>query len=295
MALPIAATESTITTKNLTRLLSRLDSKLASRKAAPLSTVDRAKFAANLEYARQLLLSLESEPSLIRNASTRQSVLSGLGVQKQAIRRLNEQLLVMAAEGEEEGGGSTDDDSDGEEEEEVKEVSALPAQVNGGERPQQSESIPAPATTTTSTLRNRFQQPTTTPTNHHQREQLFPPRPDPTAAATDTNTDTEKHLDHQRAEQEHITADMLSLAQALKQSSLRFGSELENEKVLLDMAREGLDKNALGIEGTGMKLKALRQDESVGFLWSILYPVIIVGLAFMVLFVLFFAPKLRWW
>ncbi|KAG0638928.1 hypothetical protein HOY80DRAFT_126851 [Tuber brumale] len=293
MALPIAATESTITTKNLTRLLSRLDSKLASRKAAPLSPVDRAKFAANLEYARQLLLSLESEPSLTRNASTRQSVLSGLGVQKQAIRRLNEQLLVMAAEGEEEGGGSTDDDSYGEEEEEVKEVSTFPAQVNGGERPQQPENIPMPATTTTSTLRNRFQQPTTTPTNHHQRKQLFPPRPDPTAATTDT--DAEKHLDHQRAEQEHITADMLSLARALKQSSLRFGSELENEKVLLDMAREGLDKNALGIEGTGRKLKALRQDESVGLLWSILYPVIIVGLAFMVLFVLFFAPKLRWW
>lgn len=293
MALPIAATESTIATKNLTRLLSRLDSKLASQKATPLSPVDRAKFAANLEYARQLLLSLESESVLIRNTSTRQSVLSGLGVQKQAIRRLNEQLLVMAAEGEEEeGGDSTDDDSNEREEEgeEVKELAAFPAEVNGGNPPQQSENIPTLTTTTTSTLRNRFQ-PTATPTNRHQRKQLFPP-PDSTAVATDA--DTEKHLSSQRAEQEHITADMLSLAQALKQSSLRFGSELENEKALLDMAQEGLDKNTLGIEGTGRKLEALRKDENVGFLWSILYPVIIVGLAFVVLFVLFFAPKLRW-
>jgi len=291
MALPIAATESTIATKNLTRLLSRLDSKLASQKATPLSPVDRAKFAANLEYARQLLISLESETILIRNTSTQQSVLSGLGVQKQAIRRLNEQLLVMAAEGEEEEGGvSTDGDGD-EGEGEVKELSAFPAEVNGGKPTQQSENISTPTTTTTSTLRNRFRQPTTTPTNHHQRKQLFPP---PDSAEAAPGADTEKHLSSQRAEQEHITADMLSLAQALKQSSLRFGSELENEKALLDTAREGLDKNALGIEGTGRKLEALRRDENVGLLWSILYPIIIVGLAFVVLFVLFFAPKLRW-
>lgn len=292
MALPIAATESTIATKNLTRLLSRLDSKLASQKATPLSPVDRAKFAANLEYARQLLLSLESESVLIRNTSTRQSVLSGLGVQKQAIRRLNEQLLVMAAEGEEEEEGDSTDDDDNEREgegEEVKKLSAFPAEVNGGNPPQQSENTPTSTTTTTSTLRNRFRP--ATPTNHHQRKQLFS-LPDSTAAATDA--DTEKHLSSQRAEQEHITADMLSLAQALKQSSLRFGSELENEKALLDMAQEGLDKNTLGIEGTGRKLEALRRDENVGLLWSILYPIIIVGLAFVVLFVLFFAPKLRW-
>jgi len=224
-------------------------------------------------------------------------VLSGLGVQKQAIRRLNEQLLVMAAEGEEEeGGDSTDDDDNGRggegEGEEVKELSAFPAEVNGGNPPQQSETTPTSTTTTTTTsiLRNRFQ-PTATPTNHQQRKQLFPP-PNSTAAATDA--DTEKHLSSQRAEQEHITADMLSLAQALKQSSLRFGSELENEKALLDIAQEGLDKNTLGIEGTGRKLEALRRDDNVGLLWSILYPIIIVGLAFVVLFVLFFAPKLRW-
>ncbi|PWW77584.1 hypothetical protein C7212DRAFT_356977 [Tuber magnatum] len=295
MARPIAATESTIATKNLTRLLSRLDSKLASRKAAPLSPVDRAKFTANLEYARQLLLSLESESALIRNTSTRQSVLSGLGVQKQTIRRLNEQLLVTVAEKEEEGGSSTDDDGDDDDDqeevveegeaEEVKEASAPSATANDGKHLQQPGNIPTPTTIATSTLRNRFQQPTT----GHQRKHLFPPNP--TTAAT--GSDSEKHLDHQRAEQEHITADMLSLAQALKQSSLRFGSELENEKVLLDMAREGLDKNTLGIEGAGRKLEVLKRGESVGFLWSILYPVIIVGLAFMVLFVLFFAPKLR--
>lgn len=223
-------------------------------------------------------------------------MLSGLGVQKQAIRRLNEQLLVMAVEEEEEeeeGRGSTDgDDDEGEGEgEEAKELSAFPAEVNGGKPDQQSENIPTPTTITTSTLRNRFRQQTTTPTNHQQRKQLFPP-PDSTGVATDAGT--EKHLSNQRAEQEHITADMLSLAQALKQSSLRFGSELENEKALLDMAREGLDKNTLGIEGTGRKLEALRRNENVGFLWSILYPIIIVGLAFVVLFVLFFAPKLRW-
>ncbi|RPA97132.1 hypothetical protein L873DRAFT_1810198 [Choiromyces venosus 120613-1] len=291
MALPITASESTITSKNLTRLLSRLDSKLSSSSSSSsqkkenekntprLSAIERAKFAANLEYARQLLLSLESESALIRNTSARQSVLSGLGVQKQAIRRLNEELLVMAAEEEEEGEGDSTDDDDDEVEERGKkvEVSAMPAQANGA---------PETKPTTTTTLRNRFQPPPSTQT---QRAHLFPTPP------TTTTLTTEAHLDTHRAEQEQITTSMLSLAQALKQSSMRFGSELENEKALLDLARDSLDKNALGLEGTGRKMDALRRDESVGFLWSVLYPVIIVGLALVVLFVLFFAPKLRWW
>jgi len=53
-------------------------------------------------------------------------------------------------------------------------------------------------------------------------------------------------------------------------------------------------KNALGIETTGKKMENLRKNENIGYLWSILYPVIILGLAFLILFILFFAPKLRW-
>lgn len=156
---------------------------------------------------------------------------------------------------------------------------------NEGEPPAYSE--PSPEThnaTENDGLRNRFS------TQKAQRAALFT-----TTEEEEEETDPEKALDLHRAEQEALTSDMLTLAQQLKANSIRFGQELQKEKGLLDLAAEGLDRNVLGIEGAGRKMGSLRRDENVGWLWGILYPIIIAALMFLVLIVLLVAPKLRWW
>lgn len=122
--------------------------------------------------------------------------------------------------------------------------------------------------TESSGIRNRF------PTHQETRAALFGSR----GQGEDSEELSEKQLDDQRIEQEDITTDMLALAQALKENSLRFSEELQKEKAVLDLATEGLDKNVMGIEGAGRKMGQLRRDESVGWLWGILYPAIIVAL-----------------
>lgn len=120
----------------------------------------------------------------------------------------------------------------------------------------------------TAGIRNRF------PTQKETRAALFGDR----GQVEDGEEFSEKQLDQQRVEQEDLTTDMLALAQALKENSVRFSEELQKEKSVLDLASEGLDKNVLGIEGAGRKMGQLRKNQNVGWLWGILYPVIIVAL-----------------
>lgn len=221
-----------------------------------------------MEYARKLLLTLESQSTNARPASSgTRSTLSSISAQKQRIRRLNECLhLSSATPSSSEDSDSDNDDDDGvdglEEKENVKSTLDLPT-------PSATTAAPAAVTANTqlsSTLRNRFA------TSSQQRAELF-------QGATATNEkEAEQQLDLHHREQEELTADMLTLASALKESSVRFGAELEQEKGLLDVAKEGLDKNALGIEATGRKMDNLRKNESIGYMWSILYPIIIIGL-----------------
>ncbi|KAH8150068.1 uncharacterized protein LAJ45_05754 [Morchella importuna] len=258
-----------VTATNLTRLLSRLDSKLTTTTAStPPTSLERTKIASNLEYARQLLLTLEKSAPTIRNHSQRQTLLTKLGEQKALIRRLNETVQLLAHDA-----PSSDADSD----------SGADSDAEDDEPPVYTEQSPALHDATEKEgLRNRF------PSQKDQRATLF-------NGASEEEADPEKALDLHRAEQEALTTDMLTLAQQLKANSIRFGQELQKEKGLLDLAAEGLDKNVLGIEGTGRKMNSLRRDENVGWLWGILYPVIIAALMFLVLIVLLVAPKLRWW
>lgn len=278
-----------ITATNLARLLSRLDQKLGfaspsngSAPPPPPSSLECAKIAAvcsplpklpssadhrqNLEYARNLLLTLEKETESIRNHSQRQDMLVKLTQHKQAVRRLNEKLQTGAHGAEDEDEDETDHemdvlDSDEGDSSDSAVVVGAPPLAYLPEGPVEYEP-PAEA----SILRNRF------PTQQEARTALFNSR------GEESTDPSEKQLDAQRAEQEDLTADMLALAHALKQNSLRFSEELQKEKGLLDLATEGLDKNVLGIEGAGRKMGQLRRDESVGWLWGMLYPVIIVVL-----------------
>lgn len=142
----------------------------------------------------------------------------------------------------------------------------LPAYSLEGDSGSLTRSYSSP--TESSGVRNRF------PTQQETRAALFGNR----GQGEDNEELDEKQLDEQRVEQEDITTDMLALAQALKENSVRFSEELKKEKGVLDLATEALDKNVLGIEGAGRKMGQLRRNENVGWLWGILYPAIIVAL-----------------
>lgn len=208
-------------------------------------------------------------------------MLAQLSQQRQAVRRLNERLQTSAHD---------DDDDDDDEDDEQNEIGAMYSnqQEEGGPEDLPSDvmladmplnlpayslegdcgSLERSSPTETSGLRNRF------PTQQETRTALFGNR----GQVEDVEEFSEKQLDEQRAEQEDITTDMLALARALKENSVRFSEELQKEKGVLELATEGLDKNVLGIEGAGRKMGQLRKNDHVGWLWGILYPVIIVAL-----------------
>lgn len=206
-------------------------------------------------------------------------MLAQLSQQRQSVRRLNERLQTSAHDDDEDdeddehdetGAMYSDQQEDGGAENLLSDVMmadgplGLPAYSLEGD----SGSLERSSPTETSGLRNRF------PTQQETRTALFGNR----GQVEDGEEFSEKQLDEQRAEQEDITTDMLALARALKENSVRFSEELQKEKGVLDLATEGLDKNMLGIEGTGRKMGQLRKNDHVGWLWGILYPVIIVAL-----------------
>jgi len=125
---------------------------------------------------------------------------------------------------------------------------------------------------------------------HQQRIELF----GTATGSQPTDISTEKLLDTHREEQDDITINLLSMTKMLKQSSLEFGRSLEDESGYLNAAKEGLDRNTAGLHKAGEKMDNLRKNENVSFIWSIIYMAIIVVLVFLTLFILFFAPKLRW-
>lgn len=197
-------------------------------------------------------------------------MLEKLSEQKLAVRRLTEKLHLSVQETEVE---VEDDETDEEmdvkvvesDEEDYQTVAPVPATSLPVDEDTMKQQFSPP-----STLRNRF------PTQREERAALFSRGGDP--------ADGEAQLNTESREQENLTEDMLSLARALKENSIRFGQELDKEKGLLDLAGEGLDKNARGIEGAGRKMDVLRKDENVSSMWAIIYSVAILGLVSLILF-----------
>lgn len=126
-------------------------------------------------------------------------------------------------------------------------------------------------------------------------------RADLFAGATSTSTSnhsttatTESLLTHNRTLQEDLTSSLLSMAQALKESSLAFGSSLEDEKSILNRATEGLDKNELGMEAAQRRMGHLRtMTEGRGWWGRMLMYAYIAGLMVLSLVIVFVLPKLR--
>ena len=123
-------------------------------------------------------------------------------------------------------------------------------------------------------------------------EQLFANRsqskPNPDLSHTETM------LSHNRSEQENLTTGLLSLAKALKESSLQFSSSLESEKDVLKRAEGGLDKSAQGMEAAEKKMGMLRKmSEGQGWWGRIRLYAIIFGLWVALFLLVFVGPKLR--
>jgi len=105
---------------------------------------------------------------------------------------------------------------------------------------------------------------------------------------------TETLLTHNRTEQESLTSSLLSMASALKNSSLAFGTSLEDEKPILDSTAKGLDKNELGLDAATRGMGRLRRmTEGRGWWGRMLMYAWIFGLWVVALVVVFVLPKLR--
>jgi hypothetical protein len=265
----------------------------------------------------------------------RQKSLSELGAQKQTIRRLNERLQLADVPSDDDEDDDDKDSSDAtavvdtvtapppEDDDDYDDYASLkkpkrkhtPAAATAASTPTPVTASTPAATATVdepvSTLRKRTEK-----TVGEMRSELFG------ATATGAKrkgrqpsevAGTEAVLDEQRLEQENITEDLLQMAKLLKESSVTFGASLESEKAYLEAAREGLDRNTSGMQTAGKNIDNLRKNDNVSFLWTMIYLAIIVALVnskpalacgmavltipqvFLTLFILFFAPKLRWW
>ncbi len=288
-------------TVTLNRLLLRLESTLLTSENAESasrlrgSQYERTKVGSNIEYARTLLLTLEKQSSTIRVQTQRQQAQADLQQKRELVKRLNARLEELNQLGDEEVDDSSEeeDGSDGE----VVLPSFAPARsdaqdgIDTGEAP--SLRIPDPPPEQPNDLRSR--RPLQTGDNRSAasttaREQLFSGRPQESS----TLPQTETLLSHNRSEQENLTTSLLSLAQALKQSSLQFGSSMESEKEVLTRASGGLDKSSQGMEAAWKKMGMLRKmSEGQGWWGRMKLYAMIFGLWIAAFTIVFIGPKLR--
>jgi hypothetical protein len=173
------------------------------------------------------------------------------------------------------------------------------------ESPQSPPSIPElpkktssfEATQTTQTLRSRQSAPSPSPSQSSghttARAALFANRRKPAPPQTSTAT-AEAILDQQRAEQDALSDSILKLAGALKASSQKFSTTLDEDKEVLGQATQGMDKTERGMEAARGRMGALRKMTEGKGLWGrmILYAWV-YGLMVALVLLVFVMPKLR--
>ncbi|KAI0386149.1 hypothetical protein F5Y04DRAFT_116513 [Hypomontagnella monticulosa] len=174
--------------------------------------------------------------------------------------------------------------------------------------PQQptATSEPAPqqtstGTSTSQTLRPRgaaSQQPA--PTDQGEttalRTQLFGTRTtsDPSSSSATATATTEAIIDHHRAEQDKLTESMVGMARALKESSRRFASSLQEDQDVLQSTSRNLERNEAGLGAVAGRMGALRRmTEGKGWWGRMLLYLYIAGLAVFAVLLVFVFPKLR--
>ncbi|KAI1492061.1 hypothetical protein F5X96DRAFT_628617 [Biscogniauxia mediterranea] len=216
-------------------------------------------------------------------------------------------------------GGNWDygDEPEEEEEKDADESSILP-RIRGSTQQQQQQQqtiasaqpdpepqTSATGTTTSQTLRPRGAPTTTATTDKAEttalRNQLFGDRPAPTSSTSAVGSDpmtttatAEAIMDHHRQEQDKLTASMVSMARALKESSQRFSSALREDQDVLAAAGRGLERSERGLDGVAGRMGSLRRlTEGQGWWGRVLLYAWIAGLALAAVLLVFVGPKLR--
>lgn len=288
----------------LARLLSRLESQ-----SIPHTSYERAKQQRNIEHARTLLLTLEKQSATVRVQSQRQDIQVDLQQKRNIIKQLSARLQEAEQE-------DSEDDEDEESEGEgiptryeparkdtdagldTGQTPSMQAEVLSQQAEAQTQQDRSSAQTQPSDLRSR--KPLSASDNRSAasttaREQLFGSRTtdQPTTQKSDLSK-SETLLTHNRTEQENLTTSLLSLASALKSSSLQFSSSLETEKEVLKRAEGGLDKSAQGMEAAERKMGALRRmSEGQGWWGRVKLYGFIFALWVFCFLVVFVGPKIR--
>lgn len=111
------------------------------------------------------------------------------------------------------------------------------------------------------------------------------------AASTAT---AEALLDRQRQEQDALSESILKMAGALKASSQRFSSTLEQDKNVLSRAGEGMDKTERGMDAASRRMGTLRRmTEGKGWWGRMMLYAWVYGLMVALVLLVFVMPKLR--
>ncbi|ODA81180.1 hypothetical protein RJ55_04144 [Drechmeria coniospora] len=150
-------------------------------------------------------------------------------------------------------------------------------------------------TQTSQTLRSRAVNEASPPTSHSTaRANLFANRRKAPASTQASAATAEAILDHQRAEQDSLSESILKMAGALKASSHRIATSLEEDKEVVNRAGEGMDRTEKGMEAASGRMGALRRmTEGKGWWGRMILYAWVYGLMLALVLLVFVMPKLR--
>lgn len=287
----------------LNRLLQRLDHTLLSEEGADpklrYSQYERNRVGANIEHARTLLLTLEKQSSTTRvQIAQKQNIQADIQHKRDLVKKLNARLQELNELDEE------DSESEDEEDEDVAQPSYAPARLDADAGLDTSKEPPATQDEKRQTLEPQQQQ---------QQQAMRSRKPlsaeDNRSAASTTAREnlfagrkqehqnletTEALMSHNRSEQDALTNGLLGLARALKESTVNFGSSLEQEKDIMKRAEGSLEKSSAGMEAAGKRMGRLRQmSEGQGWYGRVKLYALIFALWVFLFLVVFIGPKLR--
>ncbi|KAI9720288.1 MAG: hypothetical protein M1828_005751 [Chrysothrix sp. TS-e1954] len=314
MARPLSPppTSPDVSSSNLTLLLNRLEQTLLSPDSRSTRTLrrsvyERNRVSANLEYARSLLLRLEQGSPRGKVQSIRRADLLS---KRAMVRKLQIRLDELGKAGDmvhyDDSSASCSSDEDI-----LATYAPARADVSSGiehiardSRQQGSSTTPtgaeqvAAAATLVSSLRARGTKgqdaPTSMATGSSTRQAAGLPWSQRSSnAASDKNT-TAQVLESHETEQTMLTDSLLTLASALKASTMSFSDNVTASNPLVDRTSQALDKNVGGMEQTSQNLGMLRRMTEGRGWWSRLGLWAKVGVLWSVmLLVMFVMPKLR--
>ncbi|CAF9902913.1 MAG: hypothetical protein HETSPECPRED_000054 [Heterodermia speciosa] len=266
---------------DLARALACLERKILSTPPDPrllYSSHERTKTAANLEYARTLLLRLEHTSSRLKIQSRRQEAQSTLLSQRALLKRITDRLHELDQEDRDWPSDASPPEDDlllSDDDEPTATGPAPPASMTSN-----------PHTDTQSTLRNRFR-----PPSPIQADTITPLTP---TSPSQNNTNTTTILESASTTQADLTSALTAMATQLKTNSLLFAQTLEADKAAMAQASEALDKNAEGMSVAGKRMGLLRRmNEGKGWWGRMMLYVWIGGLWVLATGLVFVGPKFR--